>query len=249
MTIEAIIWLVLVIIIALVIFKITKSIFKAIFLAISAGVLIIIIIGAMVISDSMDFKDNFPTQPSLYLFEGKDNVISGFSGVLGDDFKPSFVSEEKLASYSTNYKQDNLKAMLGNNYKVFIIKKQALASVDRVEGDDTELTRADLDKLLASETPIDDYIEMQIGIVPASQKAQAREQLLNQIGIESDVEFKGAIFGTLFTTAGEERGPLFIFEEYKEGNIIVYPETALFKFMKRMPISFVKNVIQKKEGE
>jgi hypothetical protein len=246
MALETIIWLVLIIIIGLVIWKVTKSIMKAVFLAISAGVLILIIFGGLVIADAKDFKENFPTQPSLYLYEVDNKFISGFAGVIGEEFTPSFISKENLDSYDA----DDLESVLASNYKLFIVKEQALDTVETVGKDeDIVLTKQEVDDLLASDSPIDDYIVLQLGDISESQKALARKQVNEGMKIESDAEFRGFLFATLFSTAVEQEGPLFVFDQYKEGNIIVYKETALFKFMKKMPVSLVSKFVKVEEVE
>ena len=39
--------------------------------------------------------------------------------------------------------------------------------------------------------------------------------------------------------------PIFFFSEYKKGNIIIYPETALFKTLKFIPTNFIKSLGEK----
>jgi len=41
------------------------------------------------------------------------------------------------------------------------------------------------------------------------------------------------------------KNPLFFFSEFKKGNIIIYPETALFKTIKIIPLPFIKDVGKK----
>lgn len=236
MTTGLIIWLVLIIVAGLIIYKITKSIFKAIFLALSVGVIIIIILGGLIISDINDFRENAQTQPNIYLLEDNGEIIAGFSGILGEDFQPDFV-EEELGPYN------NLDGLLGNNYKLFLVKKQALGSVEEVEGEDITLTRQEILDMIASDSPVDDFIKKQYPNLPAAQLSGARQSLLSQMEIENDAEFKGTLFAATFASAMEEQGPLFIFDQYKEGNIIIHPETAMFKFLKIIPSSILKNVI------
>ena len=41
------------------------------------------------------------------------------------------------------------------------------------------------------------------------------------------------------------RNPLFFFSEFKKGNIIIYPETALFKTIKFIPLSLIEDIGKK----
>ena len=40
------------------------------------------------------------------------------------------------------------------------------------------------------------------------------------------------------------KNPLFFFSQFKDGNIIIYPETALFKTVKLVPIDLFKNIAE-----
>lgn len=54
---------------------------------------------------------------------------------------------------------------------------------------------------------------------------------------------KAALFGTILTDhILSSNNPLFFFSEFKKGNIMVYPETALFKTVKIIPLAFIKDV-------
>ncbi|MEK6869520.1 MAG: hypothetical protein AABX74_04775, partial [Nanoarchaeota archaeon] len=56
---------------------------------------------------------------------------------------------------------------------------------------------------------------------------------------------KAALFAALLS---EEiianKNPLFFFSQFKDGNIIIYPETALFKTVKLIPLDLFKNIAE-----
>jgi hypothetical protein len=203
----------------------------------------LLLLGALAVFDANDFKEKFSTQPSLVLLEEEGNLVAGYSSIMGENNTPSFVSSEQLASYQTKYEQGNLKDVLGQNYKIFIVKKQALDSIDKISAEGPQLTRQDIDNLLASETPIDDFITAQVGNATESQKDLAKQQMLSEISIKDDIEFKGTLFQALFGSAIDKEGPLFIFEQYKQGNITIYPETMMFKVLKRMPLFLMGKLV------
>ncbi|MBR9691918.1 hypothetical protein GOV06_03965 [Candidatus Woesearchaeota archaeon] len=243
MTTEIIVLLVLLIIAGLIIFKITKSIFKAIFLASTALTLIILILGSFIVLDANDFRKNFQTQPSIFVLEDDGEISAGFSAVLGEDeFNPDYLLEEKLGTYDP----DNLDELLGENYKIFFVKKQALDSVETVEGGDMKLTKEEIFEMIDSETTIDDFVRSQVKDIPPSQFPALKKQMMEQMNINEDAELKGALFGAAFAAAMEDN-PLFLFEQYKEGNIIIYPETAMFKFLRKVPLSLLKNMVKVEE--
>ena len=65
----------------------------------------------------------------LYLLEDEGTLVAGFSAIISGEFTPDFVSDEELGEYQEDYELDKLAALLGDNYKVFIIKKSVLDSV------------------------------------------------------------------------------------------------------------------------
>ena len=66
--------------------------------------------------------------------------------------------------------------------------------------------------------------------------------------LKSDIgpQEKAALFSIILADEIlSSRNPLFFFSEFKNGNIIIYPETALFKTIKIIPLSLIKNVGEK----
>ncbi|MBD3355397.1 hypothetical protein GF361_05435 [Candidatus Woesearchaeota archaeon] len=241
--IESIIWIILIIVIGIVMFKITKSILKTMFLVFSAVSLIILIFGFFVISDTMDFNENFQTQPSLFLLGDSGELTAGFSGIPSEEAQFTFLSEERLGSYN----ESNLENILQDNYKIFLIKKDAFGSVDQIEAENINITKKEIFNIIDSETPVYDYLRLQPEEIPESVLPQAKEDILSQMDIETEAEFKGLIFAILFSKTMEN--PLFLFSQHQKENIIVYPETAMFKFIKRMPLSLIDNLVNVKRGE
>ena len=140
---------------------------------------------------------------------------------------------------------EDLDSILGSNYKIFIIKDSAF---DDINASIQDLSKQEIDKLIASETPIDDYIKLQMPDVSSSQLPLARQQVLSQLEIEGDSEFKAALFGSLFSISIEQEGPLFLFDQFKQENVMVHPETMMFKLMKKIP-NFILNSVIKLQGE
>lgn len=59
-------------------------------------------------------------------------------------------------------------------------------------------------------------------------------------------EIKASLFSIILADEIlNSRNPLFFFSEYKKGNIVVYPETTLFKTVKIIPVSFIKDIGEK----
>ncbi len=241
--IESIIWIILIIVIGIVMFKITKSILKTMFLIFSAVFLIVLILGFFVVSDAMDFNENFRAQPSLFLLGDSERLTAGFSGIPSGESQFTFLSEERLGPYN----ESNLGNILQNNYKLFLIKREAFDSVDEIEISNINTTKQEIFNIIDSETPVYDYLKLQPEKIHESVLPQAKEDFLSQMDIETETEFKGIMLATLFSKTMEN--PLFLFSQYQKENIVIYPETAMFKFIKKMPLSLVDNLINVKKGE
>ena len=85
---------------------------------------------------------------------------------------------------------------------------------------------------------LDDEIEIENQIF-------TREQLVTTLKSGNNNE-KAALFSVILADEIlSSRNPLFFFSEFKKGNIIIYPETALFKSVKIIPVSFIKDIGKK----
>jgi len=234
--------IIFVLIVGLAIYKFTKSVFRAIFLALSAVMVLFFTVGILIFMDALEFQEKYPTQPSLYILEDTGKFVAGFSGVLGENFDPEYVSSEELSDYQTNYLQGDIESILKGNYKIFVIDAKALSFVETVNGSGiVELTLQDLQEILSSDNPVEVYIEKQLG--DTTQLTLVKQNLLSDMGLQGEGEFKGAVFGLLFAEAFSQRGPLLLFEKYQEDQVAILPESFLIKLLKRMPLSILKSMI------
>ena len=232
MDLSSIITIIIFIVSAIVIFKIVKTILKTILIILILSFLLIAIFGFFTYQDAVELKDNLETKPKLMLLQDNENIIAGF---VITDFKKEaeFLALSQITKYQNSFKKQDYKKMLGNNYKMFIIEIKAF-DFDDEEFDfvGKKVSKNLLYSVLKSNNPIGLY-KSETGMDPAI------------YGISDPVEFKSQVFALLFSEAIEKRGQFFIFNEYKEENIIVYPETAVFKFIKLIPTFFIKNMVEK----
>ena len=101
--------------------------------------------------------------------------------------------------------------------------------------------------LIQSKSPVDDYAVYYIQEegIPAAAIGNVKGQLRNTF--PSNTEFKGALFAALFNAETKEDS-LFLFKEYKEDNIIIYPETMLFRTIKKIPFFLIKRFVKNQNG-
>jgi hypothetical protein len=58
------------------------------------------------------------------------------------------------------------------------------------------------------------------------------------------------VFGTILAEhILSSENPLFFFSEFKKGNIVIYPQTSLFKTLKFIPLSLIKDASKKVLGK
>ena len=241
----SIIILIIFIIAVVLIIKFVKGVIKIIYLIASLIIIILLITALFLFIDIKDFREKFPTNPSLFLLEKDSNIIAGFYGIFSEESEPNLVSEQELISYQTNFKDNNLGLILGQeNYKLFIINSNAFEFDVMDINENISLEKQEVFSLLNSQNAIEDFLDITMGNGAKEQK----EEFMENSEIKDNAEFKGILFAILFRDAQDIQGPLFIFNEYKKDNIMIYPETLLFKFIKKMP-SFLQDKIIKIKGE
>jgi hypothetical protein len=77
-----------------------------------------------------------------------------------------------------------------------------------------------------------------------AQKEQFVENFKSQLNIEDDAQLKALIF-ILLTSEITREDPMIILTEYSQDNIIIYPETITFKFIKVIP-NYLLDLVSKK---
>jgi len=105
---------------------------------------------------------------------------------------------------------------------------------DKILGDSYKLMIFDVDIV----SNLDAEIDFENGITA--------NEAITILKTSENKEEKAALFSVIL--ADEiltSRNPLFFFSEFKDGNIIIYPETALFKTIKFIPIALFEDVGKK----
>lgn len=231
MDLSSIITIIVFIVIAIIIFKIVKTIIKTILIVLILGFLLTAIFGFFTYQDSVELKNNLENELNLVLLQDNEKIVTGF---VTTDFeeKAEFMTISQIAEYQNSFKKQDYKKMLGDNYKMFIVDLKAFDFDDeKVYFIGKGISKTLLYSVLKSNDPISLY-KSETGIDP----------IIN--GISDPIEFKAQVFALLFNEAIEKGGQFFIFNEYKKENIIVYPETTVFKFIKIIPTSFIKNIFE-----
>ena len=123
-----------------------------------------------------------------------------------------FLADSQLRDYSSSLKNNDYEDILGNSYKLMVF------DIDIIEHLDKE-------------------IEIE-GFKITTDEAAATLKSDTSSSQEKAALFSVILADEILST----RNPLLFFSEFKDGNIIIYPETALFKTVKIIPVSFIKDV-------
>jgi len=233
-----IIGIIIFVIIAVFLFLVLKKVVKTIMILVGIIIIVLLVGTYFVYKDAQDMQENFQTSPNVFLLEQDDKIISGFQQV-PDSEEPMPIND--LSDYSI-YPED-LAELKGDNYKLISFKQEAFDEIDLIELDNIEHPTSFILTLISSETPVDDYITNAIirDGIPQEQREEEKQNMKQEFGL-TDQEFKGMLFASIFKKAVDEEGPIFIFKQYKEGNVVVYKETAVFKMINLIPTSFIKNI-------
>jgi energy-coupling factor transporter transmembrane protein EcfT len=245
MNIVYLIILVLFIAAAIVIFKITKTVFKAIMFTVALFFLILIVFGIVIIQDAKSIKDDFPTKPSLYLFEYPEGKLSaGMYGVLSSDLgSMHFVKQEQLALYQLSFEKNDLKSIKGNNYRLFIVKENTFDSLETLNISETEvISREQFFTVIGSENSIDEYIKLRVGANPPENIKTALKNTLAQSNINTDAELRGMFLLVGLGSMIEKQGSLSLIQNMKDGKLIVYPKTIIFDILEVLPVSTIQSI-------
>jgi len=232
MDLSSIITIIIFIVVAIIIFKIVKTILKAILIVLILSFLLSAIFGFFTYQDSVELKNNFEIKPKLMLLQDNEKIVTGF--IIGEfEEEAEFLTISQIVEYQNNFKKQDYKKMLGDNYKMFIFDMKSFDFNDEeIDFVGKKVSKNVLYSVLESNDPIALY-KSKTNIDPAA------------YDIIDPVKFKSQAFAVLLSEEIEKKGQLFIFSEYKKKNIMVYPETALFKFIKLMPTSFIQNIFEK----
>ena len=225
------------IILAFIIIVLVKKVLKAIFLILALFLVVSLVLSFFIYRDVVDMQKNFEQGNSLILIELDGSIVAGVMG--------SFSGEQasmlwNVSDYNAKYQADDIDGLLGQNYKLMIFSEASFDNVDTIKIMDKDYSNDFIMSLLRSENPIDDYVDNEI----ESDDKTARYELRRQIQY-SNTEFKSILFGALLGNGMEDRGFIFILEQYREGDVFIYKETLTFKIIKSLPLAFVRGLVTK----
>ncbi len=219
------------------VFRIISSLLFLLFLAMMS-------FGMLIIYDAYQIKKNLPDSTNTFMVKDKDTLLGGFEGKLGKTQETRFFDKKAVNEYQEHYSAGNLKSMLGSRYKIFIFDLAAFDSLEwPLDTGQDAVSKELLYKIMRSEKPLQVYVDAVYPEFKASSEA-IKKSILSGLGIDDEYMIKGVLLAMLFAKALEEKDAVFILEEYRAGNLIIYPETIVFKFVKSVPATVYRKTME-----
>jgi len=232
--------IIILVLIGLFLLLILKKIIRLALILSGIMILILIIAGFVLIHDSQKLQSGLQEQ-NIYLFESGNSIVAGLITVPNSD-EPELLDSAELSKYNSYFKEQEFKKIKGDdNYIMFIFSKESFDSVKNLEIENHQYSKDFVFSLIDSGSPVQMYVSDL-----ASKENLNEEQKNNIISdfVYTDAEFRGYLFNALFSKSSELIGPVFIFKEYKKGNVIVYRESPIFTFIDMIPTAFLSNIVK-----
>ena len=202
------------IVVFIALYKIFKTVIHAIMVMVTIISVLLIVASVMLVMDASDIKNKYPTEEKIFILADNTTILTGF--VQGADLVP--ISPAELAGYSAALNKKDYSAILGPHYKLFIIDINAIDALpDGIMVDNQSLAKPQLvDILEGKPSPL--------FIGADAQQVRSGLFALSVQKVMSD--------------------PVFIISQFRKGNIIIYPETVLFKFLRYFPLRLIVSQLQ-----
>jgi hypothetical protein len=159
-----------------------------------------------------------------------------------------FDDDDGLAEINTAYTNGELDKVKGDNYKIIIIKLEPMLAEIQSEKISLGNSKGSISKTEAKDIINSDNALLEISRISTEQGKNI--ELKQDFG---NAEAKSDVFALLVKQLGEEKGSMFgayLIKGYKSGDIIIYPETALFRLIKFLPDFIIERItgFSQKEG-
>ncbi|MBI2147507.1 hypothetical protein HYU19_03450, partial [Candidatus Woesearchaeota archaeon] len=199
----------------------------------------------------------YPNATKILVLEHDGQVIAGFSGTLKTDDTLTYLSPQELDDATAQFQQHDYQAMRGKNYKLFIFSIKAFDQLsEQVYFHGQEHNTSTIRTILLADDTSEEYasyiVDQKItaGKLGERYRDAAKVQLIDEIrkGFGDDAFLRGAIFSSLFSAAILEEGQPFVLRGMKEGTAVMYPEEAMFRLLRFVPLALLKDTLAAPPG-
>jgi hypothetical protein len=217
--IESIVMLLFVILLFYVAFKVINGIIKAMIAAVVVLIVIFAVAGLFVYQDAKSLQQDMLAGGKLLALDNNGTVLVMASVVDDPNGKLTF-----------NKVSGNITELMGNYSRTFIFEPGFFLEMgESLVYEDISISPEDLQAILVSNQPVEDYLVT----LDSQEKELARKAVESRFKTQDD--FRAAVFIFSVIQASESGGIEYFFEQYKEGNLKVYPKTMLFRAVDILP--------------
>jgi len=218
--------------------------FKIFTFAFLALITLSIVFGYLIIQDAKDFSNNFGNSTSMFVLKDSTNGTERFlTGVILTPSNKSFdtMSETELRNTEELYKKGLISTITDQYYKVFVVDFNSFDSmnIEAIEDKNINLSKEEIRQVMFSDDAKDELAE-----IIADKTRYSKSEILRDINYD-DEEIKSYIFSHYLSTTFKPDNIAKFLTQFKNDNIQVYEETALFKAIKALP-RFLMNSVTKK---
>lgn len=221
MAVQTLIVYIVILIVLGIAYKVLKSVFKGIAYIAGAFWIILMIIGIFVYADATELNEKFAGSEKLFLLDIEGDISAGFYGIMDEKKQPKMLTQEQVEMYDGFYKKEKYASILGSYYKVFIFNESSFSEIDKITFNGYEIDNETLMEILASDNAAGYFSENVL-------------QGLAKVSV-SDDELKGNLFAMMVSEGMKKKGSIFLVKHIQTGNVQIYPESAMFKFIRYLP--------------
>lgn len=217
-----------------------KGIFKVVSIIWSVLALGMLVFGGFLFADANQMMSRFQSEQNTFVFDVDGDIVAGFSSTTGQE--PVFL--EDLAAIDQYYDAGDLDAILGDSYKLLVIKEGALANVNNIELSKYNIDRETALAWIKSDNPKDQFVDLVMveEAYDESLRPQVVEQLSESLG--TDEQFKALLFANMFSIALQGGQPSILIDKIREKDIAMYPESLVIKTVRFLPSFVIDQVVK-----
>ena len=244
MALETIILLAAVLLIILLLWGFLKHIKHIFRMLVPVGIVILLIVVAttfFIYRDIADLKANLEQSTKKIILVDKNKVLTGF--ILKSQV--GFLTDGQIEEFSADLQDKDYSAILGSSYRLMVFDVGIISKLetDNIDINGKTITKSYAISVLRSDNP---------GAMLRDKKIYESSLKISKKDMEDNSRVKAALFGIILSDEVlSPKNPLLLFSGFKEGSIIVYPETAVFRAADMLPLSFIgsagKAIFREKE--
>lgn len=234
-----------------------RKIFKIFFWVNILIVILLTVSAVMVVLDAIEVKDALTGGAEvIYLMSQDGNLKTGLQmkGAIKQGNEPIFINDEEVVKLQDYYSKGDMDKILNNKFKLFIFKAKCFEDIPAIvlsENEGFAISKQSAVEIINSENPKDEMVDLILRFqfnhmgLNETQQEMVKEQLTLKIEkqLQDSEAIKGQMFAALVSNGMEDDGSVFLIDQYKKGNLIVYKETILFKVLKLIPREVIINAL------